>query len=537
MDPDDQFAAVSLTPVGQSADRSAEFVLESMIAALLPVSPALFWVWDQEGRCTWCNNAWLALRGTALEDERGRSWREVLHPEDGDRCAAELRRCADSAEPAHLEFRLLQADGLYASIRATLVLRRSGDGAFAGYLGTGWDVTAQQVAEQQLAEARQMLAETAESERKQAERWFQHLLESAPDALILVGRSGEMLLVNRQTEAVFGYPREALIGRPIELLVPERVRPAHAAHRDAFFARPRIRPMYSTPGLYGRHQDGHEFPVDISLSPVEAPQGLVVACAIRDITARVRAEQLLKQRQDELAHVARLATMGEMATGLAHELNQPLYSISNYARGCLRRLDADTLEPASLRDVLAEIATESDRAAKIIRRLRRMVQKREPVRAVLNLNRAIEDACALCQADLKRHAVNLERQLDTALPKTYADEVQIQQVVLNLLRNAVEAVRDAPHEVRRVRIRTGRSSGDTLVVSVSDMGSGIREEDLDRVFDAFYTTRPAGMGMGLAISRSIVEMHGGRIWAVNEPDCGATFHFTLPICDAPHHGH
>ena len=453
-----------------------------------------------------------------------------------ERCAGELSRCAEGAGIAHLEFRLLRGDGTYASIRATTMRRLAADGTFAGYVSTGWDVTAQQRAEQQLAEARRMLAETAESERKQAERWFQHLLESAPDALILVGRSGEMLLVNRQTEAIFGYPRETLIGRPIELLVPEKLRPAHVLHRDAYFEQPRLRPMYSTPGLYGRHHDGHEFPVEISLSPVEAPQGMVVACAIRDITDRVRAEQLLKQRHDELAHVTRLATVGEMATGLAHELNQPLYSISNYARGCLRRLTSDTLEPARLQEVLGEIAAESERAAKIIRRLRRMVQKREPVRVEFNLNRAVEEACALCHADLKRHSVTLERQLDDSLPKTYADEIQIQQVILNLLRNAAEAVRDAPQGSRVVRIDTGRSSVDTVLVSICDAGCGIREEDLERVFDAFYTTRPAGMGMGLAISRSIVETHGGRIWAVNNPNCGATFHFTLPLCDAPSHG-
>ena len=422
------------------------------------------------------------------------------------------------------------------SLRATVIRRLSADGTLAGYVGTGWDVTAQQRAEQQLVEARRMLTETAESERKQAERWFQHLLESAPDALILVGRSGEMLLVNRQTEAIFGYPREALIGHPVEMLVPDKLRPSHVAHRDAYFERPRIRPMYSTPGLYGRHHDGHDFPVEISLSPVEGPQGPVVACAIRDITERVRAEQLLKQRHDELAHVTRLATMGEMATGLAHELNQPLYSISNYARGCLRRLDSSSLEPARLQEVLAEIAAESERAAKIIRRLRRMVQKREPVRVEFNLNRAINEACALCHADLKRHSVSLERQLDDSLPKTYADDIQIQQVILNLLRNAVEAVRDIPHDARVIRVRTGRSSAESVLVSVSDAGCGIRDDDLERVFDAFYTTRPAGMGMGLAISRSIVEMHGGKIWAVNNSDSGATFHFTLPLCDAPSHG-
>jgi len=524
-------------PAESPAWGHADPLPDAAVGELLQASPALCWIWDKDGRCTWCNAGWLTLRGTDFEQECRRHWRECLHPEDVDRCAGELTRCAEARVAVRLEFRLRRADGEYASIRATAVGRYSAEGAFGGFAGTGIDVTAQLAAETQLAVARQALAQAAESERKQAERWFQHLLESAPDALILVGRAGEMLLVNRQTETIFGYPREELIGHPIEMLVPERLRDSHVMHRGAYFLKPRLRPMYSTPNLYGKHRNGQEFPVEISLSPVEGPQGLVVACAIRDITDRIRAEQLLKKRQDELAHVTRLATAGEMATGLAHELNQPLYSISNYARGCLRRLSSSALEPEQLREVLEEIAAESERAAKIIRRLRRMVQKREPVRVEFDLNRAIEEACELCQADLKRHAVSVDRQLDESLPKIYGDEIQIQQVILNLLRNADEALREAPHGNRRISIRTARDAGGTVLVSVSDTGCGIREEELERVFDAFYTTRPSGMGMGLPISRSIVETHGGRIWGLNDPDGGAAFHFQLPLGDAPNHGH
>ena len=271
---------------------------------------------------------------------------------------------------------------------------------------------------------------------------FGALLDAAPDAMVIVGASGAIQFVNRQTEAVFGFAREELIGQPIEMLVPERFRGPHGQHRARFFAHPRLRPMYAVPGLYGLRKDGCEFPAEISLSPIEGRDGLLVACAIRDVTDRVRAEELLRQRQEELAHVARLATVGELATGLAHELNQPLYSISNYAQGCLHRLRAASLEPEQLVEVLEEIALEADRAAQLIRRLRRMVQKREPVRTSIDLNQTIEEACLLSQQDLKQHAVRLVHDLDRSLPRILADEIQIQQVVVNLLRNAVEAMRE-----------------------------------------------------------------------------------------------
>lgn len=373
------------------------------------------------------------------------------------------------------------------------------------------------------------------TEYHDADPWFQHLLESAPDALLLIDSQGKILLVNRQAEFVFGFSRDELIGKPVELLVPLALRETHVQQRDDYFAQPRVRPMHAAQGLHGLHKDGHEIPVEISLSPVRGPHGTVVACAVRDVTDRLRAEQLLKQRHDELAHVTRLATVGELATGLAHELNQPLYSISNYARGCLRRLSTGSLAPERLREVLEEIASEADRAAKIIRRLRRMVQKREPVRKPLSLSHAIHEACSLSNPDLKRHGATLVRHLDSKLPRVIADEIQIQQVMINLLRNAAEAMRDTPADERVIRVAAGSADAGFLRVDVTDAGCGIPEQDLEKVFDAFHTTRSSGMGMGLAISRSIVEVHGGRIWAANNTIRGATFSFTLPLAPEANH--
>jgi C4-dicarboxylate-specific signal transduction histidine kinase len=254
-----------------------------------------------------------------------------------------------------------------------------------------------------------------------------------------------------------------------------------------------------------------------------------VACAIRDITERKRTEELLSQRQEELAHVVRLSTAGEMATGLAHELNQPLYSIANYARGCIHRLNTSSMDSNEFQEVAEEIAAEAERAAEIVRRLRQMVQKRQPVRSAIGVNQTIDEACALCRFELHRANVCREEELDPSLPYVLGDEIQLQQVLVNLLRNAVAAMRDTPQGERVLRVVTGQHDPTSVRVSVADTGCGIPEKDLERIFDAFYTTSSSGMGMGLAISRSIIESHGGRIWATNNARRGATFHFTLPV--------
>jgi two-component system sensor kinase FixL len=347
--------------------------------------------------------------------------------------------------------------------------------------------------------------------------------------MILVGLDGEILIVNRQTEHIFGYGRDELLGQCIENLVPVRFRDLHRKQRKGYFANPEYRPMRSGLDLHGRRRDGSEFPAEISLSPIADPEGMVVACAIRDVTERKQAERMLRERQEELAHVTRVSTAGEMATGLAHELNQPLYSIANYARGCINRLDSSSIEPSEVREIAAEIESEAERAAEIIRRLRRMVQKREPVQATIDINQTVEEACALAQADLVHHRVRLDRDLDKNIPETHGDDVQLQQVILNLLRNAVEAMRENAADDRMVRVSTQCLDGQVAQVSVRDRGMGIPADRLERVFDAFYTSNASGMGMGLAISRTIIESLGGRIWATNNADRGAGLHFTLPI--------
>jgi two-component system sensor kinase FixL len=503
----------------------------------LDAIPSLIWICDDRGQGLWSNRAWEAFTGTCLRsDSPNVDWSARLDAADRSIVVDRIRAVIDSGVEASLDMGLVHRDGGTRRIVGLATPWDAGDGAETHCLCVCCEGLPLPDGGMTIPQGLPPLPASGPDLPSRAERWFEYLLESAPDAIVIVDERGKILLANRRTEQIFGYEPRDLTGASVEKLVPLRFRDLHRKHRQEYTAQPRIRPMTSALELHALRSDGSEFPVEISLSPIETPEGLIVACAVRDVTQRVRAQRLLKQRQDELAHVMRLTTAGEMATGLAHELNQPLYSIANYARGCVHRLESSSLSESEMRDVAEEIAKEAARAAEIIRRLRQMVQKCESVPAAIDLNRTVREACALYQADLKRAATRLEMHLEDSLSPVRADEVQLQQVVINLLKNAVEAMRDTPLAERVVQVATGYDESQYAYVRVSDAGCGIAAEDLERVFDAFHTTSAQGMGMGLAISRTIIQSLGGRIWASNNAESGATFLLTIPLTSNEDHG-
>jgi C4-dicarboxylate-specific signal transduction histidine kinase len=249
-----------------------------------------------------------------------------------------------------------------------------------------------------------------------------------------------------------------------------------------------------------------------------------------EMEERRRAEELVQQHQAELAHVARLSTAGEMVAELAHELNQPLSAISSYAHACTRLLCSDAAnDKKELLASMQQVSEQADRAAEIIRRLRRFVAKTKPTQTVLDINALIVDVAKLTNMDARMAKVQVSFELTDPLPPVVGDRIQLEQVIVNLMRNAFEAMRDSEPEFRRLTIRTGRDDSQHIVVDLHDGGSGIPPAAIDHVFDRFFTTKPNGMGMGLPISQSIIEKHGGTLWVVPNADRGSTFHFTLPI--------
>jgi C4-dicarboxylate-specific signal transduction histidine kinase len=251
----------------------------------------------------------------------------------------------------------------------------------------------------------------------------------------------------------------------------------------------------------------------------------------KEILERKRAEEALHQAQAELAHATRVTTLGELAASIAHEINQPLAAIVADANACLHWLEADRPDLDSVRGALAAVAEDGDRAAEVISRIRGLLSRSAVAHEPCDLARIIREVHPLVRPELGRHGIALETFLTKDVPAVMGDRIQLQQVLLNLLVNAVEALREVAPERRRLTLHSTveyRDDGPWAVVRVEDGGVGLRESEPARLFEAFYTTKPGGLGMGLSISRSIIEGHGGRLWATANADHGATFHFTLP---------
>jgi two-component system, LuxR family, sensor kinase FixL len=265
--------------------------------------------------------------------------------------------------------------------------------------------------------------------------------------------------------------------------------------------------------------------------PRFAPDGKFlgyIGCAT-DITERKRTESELRRQREELAHVTRVSTMGELAASLAHELNQPLTAIYSNAQAAQRFMAADPADLEEVREILKDIVQDNSRAGEVIHRMRALVKKQEITFVPLDLSSVIRDVVLLVHSDAILHNIRVSLELDPSLPPVQGDKVELQQVVLNLLLNAFEAMKDCPASQREINVRAALDGADVVRVVVHDRGTGMRSENLDKIFQPFYTTKRDGLGMGLSISRSIIEAHGGRLWAENNSDRGATFCFTVPV--------
>jgi PAS domain S-box-containing protein len=368
----------------------------------------------------------------------------------------------------------------------------------------------------------------AEKEIRQAEERFRMVVESAPSAAVVVNTDGKIVLVNAQCERLFSYRRNDLVGQPAEQLVPERFRTKCPSHGVSFFTSPSAPAMGRGRELFCQRKDRSEFPVEIRLTPMQSGEGSLILCVIVDITARRQAEEA----RQELAHASRLALVGELTASIAHEINQPLGAIISYADAAELLLESGPEWIAQVRKILEYIRRDDLRASEVIRRLRTLLRKDEMEMRPVDVNDLASDVLLLIRPESRRRHVTIETQFAANLPLVRGDKVHLQQVVLNLFLNGMEAMADM-HGEKRLTVRTVLNQSGWVEIAIGDVGTGIPPDRLPRLFEPFFSTKKTGMGLGLSLARSLIEAHGGRIWAENNAPAGATFRFALPIDGKP----
>ncbi len=358
---------------------------------------------------------------------------------------------------------------------------------------------------------------------------FQALLDAAVDGVILLDHQGRVRVFNRAAERLFGYPAAEIIGANIDRLMAEPDRSAHNGYL-ARYRETRVAHIIGTGReVEARRKDGSIFPVFLSVGVVEGVEPPRYVGFVQDISFRRRAEENTHRLQERLTHVSRLATVGEMSSGIAHELNQPLTAVANYAQACDRLLGLPDPDIEEIRGALKQITAQAVRAGDIIRRLRALARNDVTRRELTDVNVLVAELTELIQLDTKAHGVSYRLELADGLPAAAVDRAQMQQVVLNLVRNAVESMADQGATTREVEVRTRLSPDQKVEIAVCDTGPGVSQEIAPRLFDPFWTSKPHGTGLGLATSRTIVKSHQGSLdYQPNLPS-GACFTVRLPV--------
>jgi PAS domain S-box-containing protein len=484
---------------------------ESYLAEAQRMTKAGSWAYNP---FTWKTIYWSdeMFRIIGVEPQTGLPTREDIwervHPEDRDHVKKLASRGAREKVVHVIDYRLALPGGSVKYIHSIRHPVLNDAGEVVEVMGTSMDVTEQKRAEEEL---------------RAAETRFRTYVDHATDALFVHDAQGNILDMNQQACESLGYTREELIGK-------------YSSHFDRGLDETSIHRLIERlePGdflaLESTHQrkDGSMFPVEVRIRPFLHAGHLFRLSLARDISERKRAEQereRLRQLEADLAHINRVSMMGELTASLAHEIRQPIAAVISSADVCLRWLTRNPPNLERARSAVTRVKDDGTRAAEVINHLRSFYTKAEPPeRELVDVNEVAHEMLILLRTEATRYSISMRTELAAGLPKTKADRVQLQQVFMNLMLNGIEAMKDTPGELT---IKSERTDDDQLLISVSDIGVGLPAEGADQIFDAFYTTKPQGTGMGLAITRSIVESHGGRLWATANRGRGATFNFTL----------
>ncbi|MFZ5670736.1 MAG: PAS domain S-box protein [Pseudomonadota bacterium] len=369
------------------------------------------------------------------------------------------------------------------------------------------------------------LRDAAEARTRQAH--LQSILDTVPEAMIVIDGRGVIRSFSATAERLFGWTSAEAIGRNVNMLMPSPFREEHDSYVGRYLATGERRIVGIGRIVVGERKDGSTFPMELAVGEATAGREMFFTGFVRDLTERRDQERRLQELQSELVHVSRLTAMGEMASSLAHELNQPLSAISNYMRGSATLLESETVDRDRLRQALQRAGEQAVRAGDIIKRLREFVAKGETERTVEDPAKLLEEASALALVGAREQGVRVTLRFSRRAGSVIVDKIQIQQVALNLIRNAIDAMEVSPRKDLAISVDHARD--DMVLVRVADTGPGIEPQVADRLFQPFVTTKAQGMGVGLSICRTIVEAHGGRIWVEPNEGGGAVFSFTLPL--------
>src|SRR5215469_6029525 len=482
---------------------------EQRFRQMADTAPALIWMTGADGVCTFFNSGLLRFTGRSLEQQQGDGWVSGVHGADRQRCLATYRASFDARRPFELEYRLRRYDGEDRWMLDRGVPRYAPDGEFIGYIGCAIDVTDRRLNEMAL---------------RQSEERYREVVESQTDLVCRFLEDTTLTFVNEAYCRYLGREREELLGTKLQALLAGNTREsAMNCIREAALRREPS--TWECEVLRRDGSQGWQFWVCHAIPGSDGSVQEFQAIG-HDITDRKRVEEANRT----LAHTARLAAVGEFTAMVAHEISQPLCAILGNAEAAVLLLQSDEPPLAELRDIVADIRDADLRADEAIRGIRALTQKREMQLRPLNLNDTVVDMLRLVAGDALHRRVHINLELAPDLPLVVADRVSVEQVLLNLVSNGMDAMMATPETERRLTVQTKPHDSDCVQVTVADRGHGIPAAQMGRLFDSFFTTKPQGMGLGLSMARSIIQAHQGRIWAESCAGGGAAFHFILLCC-------
>ncbi len=504
------------------------------------------------GELVYVNGRWREIANLNVNQVTYADWEGAIFREDRARVAKQWNKCVTMKHPFKSEFRFRHKDGHVVWAYCQAVVEHNTAGDFIGHLGTVTEITDRIKADERLQKAHRELevrVEERTADLRAKNRWLQQVatereraekalreernfisavLETAGALVVVRNREGRIIQFNRSCQDRTGYSLSDVKGNFVwDLFLPED----EIAEAKNTFGELAEGKQHAEHEGHWITRAGDQRLISWSSTTIsDAEQHVThVICTGIDITEQRLAEEELRQHQADLVHVSRLCTMGEMAAGLAHELNQPLAAIVSYTQGCVRRIANGNHKPHELLNAMKQVTGQAQRAGEIIRHLRNFTSNSELQRTSANLNAMVREVLNMAKVDIRNQGVTVRLRLADPLPSVSVETIQIEQVLLNLIRNGMEAMTNTGKDARELIVRTFVNDEEKVHISISDAGEGLPKNlDPNKVFDAFFTTKSNGMGMGLAISRSIIESHDGRLWATRNPDRGTTFHFTLP---------